>query len=714
MFCENCGTKMEGNESFCSNCGEKIQVQTGLAVKQDEVKTVATIPGNKEKQFVRKKAYLPAISIIVVIALLATSIIFMNPFSKTSDQIIYLKGSNMMLTDGKMKNPKIITSSFYTDEIIDNTYSNLKVEGASQLLNKSYTKSKDGKFVFYIDNFNDNKYSIFRSPVNDMEEKTLITDNAMEIVSTWDSSFFKLTDNDNGIIYREYGYDNVYFYSDFETDKQIISNGSIVAMDDMGKIIYQEYDESGAGFKLNFIDIKTNLDNPQLIDKGFIELLPIVDHSKPLDIYYVTKDSPDSDNVSAVKLFKDGLSKELFGRCEYTLNNIYDGGVYLTVAKNQSIDFSSIIDDNMIQLDKNMKEPTKDEYTTTVPETDFWFGTSFGNKIDWDAYNDAYREYQEKIIRDNVRTYIKNNKYTYKLYDVYYVKDGKSTLVTDKYSSEVFSNSNCVIFNEMDYSEVGKLKMSDLSKELGYYYDNQLESKFNSMISVKSNEKLLYKGKIYDLSKQPKESTFMNIMDCGNGNKLLAVRGDFYSGKFNLIEFDINNENCKVNEKIIDTDLTMSKMSNDGKTSYYYKTNNNEEFYNQELVMYKDDVIKTISDNVTMGSCIFAESGEIYFISGYQNNNLGGDFMKYSNGKLTKIATNVIQYYINSENELYYLADVDSSGSGTLFKKTMLDLESEAKEIDTGVTALRGMGPTYNDGFEVFDVHKINLETETF
>lgn len=719
MFCENCGTKMEGNESFCSNCGEKIQVQTGLAVKQDEVKIVATIPGNKEKQFVRKKAYLPAISIIVVIALLATSIVFMNPFSKTSDQIIYLKGSNMMLTDGKMKNPKIITSSFYTDELIEDEEDvAAKVEGISALLNMGYLKSKDEKFIFYIDNIDAEKFSIFRAPINNIEKKTLIVANATPMSSEWDSSIFKLINNDNGIIYQKDGHDDAYFYSDFTTEKKIINNGEIISIDDTGKILYKQYDPKTGEAQLYFMDIMTT-DAPTLIDNGPVGWIQKDQSNNPFDIYYMVENSSDSSNCNTLKAYKNGVSKEIFGNCEYVLNNIYDGGVYAAVSKNQSINFSSMLNDDMIQSDKTIVEPNQDEYTHTVLKTDYWFGTQYyEDEVDFDSYNDAYNRYQEKTTRDNVRNYINNNKYTYSSYDIYYIKDGKSTLVTDKYSSNLLDRKVGTIFEEIDYSDTGKIKMSEIYNDLDYYYyDYQLEEKFNAMVSQNSNKKLLYKGKVYSIPEQAEGSSFVTLMDFNNTGKLISLINNT-SGEYDLVELNLNKEDSTISEKVIDTKVSLSKITDDGKTIYYYKeTDNdddNENFWNRELRVYENGVSKTIADDVTMGTCTFGKTGEIYFISDYQDNHLGGNFMKFNKGELSTIATNVMQYYITQKEELYYLANLDKSGSGSLFKKSKIDQDSKVKQIDTGVTVLRGIGSSYNSGYDLYDVYETNLNKVVF
>lgn len=715
MFCENCGTKMEGNELFCSNCGEKIQVETSLVVKQDEVNTVATIPVNNEKQFVRKKGYIPAISIIVVIALLATSIILINPFAKASDQIIYLKGSNMMLTDGKMKNPKIITSSFYVDEIITGAEdASEKVEGSSGLLNIGYVKSQDEKFIFYIDNLNDEKYSIFRAPANNIDKKTLIVANAIPLSSEWDSSIFKLINNDNGIIYQKDGHDDAYFYSDFTTEKKIINNGHIIAMDDSGKILYKQYDSKTSETQLYSMNVMTT-EAPILIDKGPVGWILKDDSSNPLDVYYMVGNSSDASNCNSVKAYKNGVSKEIFGDCEYVLNNVYDGGVYAAVSKVKSINFSSMLNDDMLQLDQTILEPNQDEYTRTVLKTDYWFGTQYyEDEVDFDRYNEAYNKYQEKITRDNVRNYINDNKYTYNSYDIYYVKDGKSTLVTDKYSNIVFDDNLGTVFEEIDYSDTGKIKMSDIYNDLDYYYyDYQLEEKFNAMVSQNANKKLLHKGKLYSISEQAEGSNFVTLMDCGKTNQILSVINNS-SGECDLVELNLNKEDSTISEKVIDTNVSLSKVVNDGKTIYYYRPKENEDFYNQELKVYENNVSKTIYDNVTMGTCTFGKTGEIYFISDYQDNHLGGSFMKFNKGELSTIATNIMQYYITPKEELYYLANVDKNGNGTLFKKSKIDQESKVKQIDTGVTGLRGVGAIYSDGFDLYDIYETNLNTVMF
>lgn len=715
MFCENCGTKMEDNELFCSNCGEKIQVETGLVVKQDEVNTLSTIPVNNERKFVRKKGYISAISAIVIIALLATSIILMNPFAKASDQIIYLKGSNLMLTDGKMKNPKIITSSFYVDEIIEDAEeASEKVEGASGLLNIGYVKSQDEKFIFYIDNLNDEKYSIFRAPANNLDKKTLIVTNAIPLSSEWDSSTFKLINNDNGIIYQKDGHDDAYFYSDFTTEKKIINNGHIISMDDSGKILYKQYDPKTSETQLYSMDIMTT-DAPTLIDKGPVGWILKDDSNNPLDVYYMVEDSSDSSNCNSVKAYKNGVSKEIFGDCEYVLNNVYDGGVYVAVSKNQSINFSSMLNDDMLQLDQTILEPNQDEYTHTVLKTDYWFGTQYyEDEVDFDRYNEAYNKYQEKVTRDNVRNYINNNKYTYNSYDIYYIKDGKSTLVTDKYSNIVFDDNIGTVFEEIDYSDTGEIKMSDIYNDLNYYYyDYQLEEKFNAMVSQNSNKKLLYKGELYSVSEQAEGSNFVTLMDCGKSNQILSVINNS-SGECDLVELNLNKEDSTISEKVIDTNVSLSKIINEGKTIYYYRPKENEDFYNQELKIYENNVSKTISDNVTMGTCMFGETGEIYFISDYQDNHLGGSFMKFNKGELSTIATNVMQYYITPKKELYYLANLDKNGNGTLFKKSKIDQDSKVKQIDTGVTGLRGVGAIYSNGFDLYDIYETNLNTAMF
>lgn len=711
MFCENCGTKMEGNELFCSNCGEKIQSETNLVVKQDEVKDLTTIPVNNEKKLIRKKGHIQAISIIVVIALILTSIMLINPFAKTSDQIVYLKGSSLMSTDGKMKAPKIISSNFYANEMIDDDDAARKVENFSALINMGYIESKDGKFVFYIDNINNEKYSIYKSPSNDMDKKTLIASNAIPIYSGYSLKLFELINDDKGIIYKKDGYGESYFYSDFTTEKKIIDNGEIITVDDSGKMLYKKYNEKTGEPQLSFMDIILDSENPKIIDESPLRYVLNFDEKNPLNIYYTTQNSSDRNN-NTLKEYKNGVSKEILGNCEYILDNIYDGGVYATVAKPASISYGSIIIDDMMQSDNNIREPYESEYTKTVLKTDYWFGSYYDEEVDWDAYTEAFNKYEEKRIRDSVRSYIDENKYKYELYDIYYIKDGVSELVTDKFNNMQFESGNGVVFEEISYLGEEKLKMSDLCNTISsYYYDYQLEEKLDQIISKKSSRKMLFKGQIYDISQQPEQSNVLDLIDTGESNKLLLIRSN-ESSSCDIVELNMNKADGTVSEKPIDTDIATSRIINDGKALYYYKENPKVDNENKELKVYKDNVSNSIAQNVSEGSCVMGSNGEFYFISDYQDNHLGGNLMKFGNGQLSTIATNVMQYKVTTKGELYYLANVDTNGNGTLFKKSKTDQNAETKQLDTGVSGIRGIGSMNKVGIELCNIYEKNLNTK--
>lgn len=698
MFCENCGTKMGENELFCSNCGEKVQNQqiepindeNIIVEKQNHIKNNSSI----------RKNYKSVISGIVIISLIVSSVAFFNSLSTESEQVIYAKGTTLLSSDGKVKIPNVVSNSFYTEGIIDDVDAADKTKSISMLLNLGYQNSKDNKYIFYADNFNDGeKYSIFRAPKNNFDKRELIAKNATVMTNVNDTMLFQLVNNDTGIIYKNNSYNSAYFYSDFTTERKIINNGELIGVDPNGStIIYLEYNDQIEGYSLYSMDLLNISEPAKLIEKGPVNNYFQFDKNKPLDVYYTIGDSEVTDNGIVLNQYKDGVVKEIFRNCESAIQSGNDGGVYVFVAKKQALDYRNIVEDNMFQADRNVYEPRQEDYTTKVLNDDYWFGSYYSDEVDWNAYNAEYNKYQEKAVRDDIRNYINQNRYEYTNYEVYYIKDGNSTLITDKCDNVGFQNYNGFIFSEIDYSNIGEINISDIYNDIDYYYSgdysSELETKISEKISELSKQKIAYKGKICELSRNVGEESYLDIMNSSNTGNCMVLKSNG-DGNSDIIELTLTNPEQIATEKLVDSDIVSSKVFDDGKTVIYYKENPDSDTYDvAELKIYKNGESNTIAYNATIGSCTFGKSGEIYFIADYKEENVGGSLMKSNNREVSVIAEDVMQYYTTQKGEVYYLANVDAKGNGTLFKKNKIDKDSAAVQVDTGVSGIRGVGPS--------------------
>ena len=139
-----------------------------------------------------------------------------------------------------------------------------------------------------------------------------------------------------------------------------------------------------------------------------------------------------------------------------------DQFLYLS-PRRETYTLSQFVEDDMAGQDASMTRPTYEDYRTTEIYTDFLGNERERTVTDYDAYQEAYDRYREKLNRDRLRERLEDESYDWVLYSLYLRQDGADALICDRVDGwDLMSEQVMVYYRYPDGSDIPTVPISQI------------------------------------------------------------------------------------------------------------------------------------------------------------------------------------------------------------------------------------------------------------
>lgn len=251
------------------------------------------------------------------------------------------------------------------------------------------------------------------------------------------------------------------------------------------------------------------------------------------------------------------------------------GNLYYFSTSQESVSWGYVISDEFAESDKTITEPRREDFFS-------FFGISI-------EYNEAYRAYQDKMIRDEIRTELDNNfaengisvpaftAFAYNSDGVHKVAENvdpsRVYTVAPKGEPQIVYESVEVKANVTDMATLSEIAAKSGMDEVIAFACEIVETSSESkgmMLAVNDGEN----GKSFSLSEYDKSKTQFAFSD--NGKYLFAMVRDNHGGRYSIYSNALNGEsapdsNVTVSTNVIDFRTGENSIiylkTDDGKTS---------------------------------------------------------------------------------------------------------------------------------------------------
>lgn len=636
-YCPQCGTENVEDAVFCGNCGFSF---TGLT---------STGKPEKQKKSGLKKVLIAAAAVAGVVALgfgaytvfSAGGIVGNNNNKDTSKKLLYLKDNEINIVAGKK--PIAIDG-----DICDDNYSESNFGGTYCPI----SFSEDGKYMFYPQDYTGSGYyDLYRRKTNSTKDKG----DKFASGVLW----YEVIDN-NRIAYLKD--DDRKLYISSKDDKQRVDSDVRIftISDDKKNILWITSDSDMYVQSINLKKDKIELDsNVRYILYKSEDMDTVIYKSQDNDLY-VMKDFADREKIDS--------------NVEEAIASVKNGKLTLNYCKSvdseKALCYGDFVNDDMAASDALMKEPNISDYQKTEMKDSFW-GPMESTETDYDAYNAAYEQYEQKLNRDAVRKseYFKTpitNVYCKELY-FYDVKAKKKELVTSLTTKNVYTKNSgttitedIVVVDYYDVDNIDKIEISDIT-EASELWDKVTDSLENNtktcVMKGKTNIELDMSAGEYGALGCAYTSEDMLYLLYGKDNGYLlstdlskdkGVTKEL-SDEVDEIEFadkkgvyytvSVDNDGIGelyLNDKRIVDEVVPGSVQPFGNSLIYTDETNEQEF---TLMLYKNGKKQTVSDEVA--DYYILDDDRIALLVDYSTKRYKGDLKLYDNGKVKDIDTDV-------------------------------------------------------------------------
>ena len=617
--CQKCEKTLPDGTKFCDGCGAKIKKGKGLKI--------ALITGSIGAVLVA------AVAILLVIAIIAGAAFFI--FLKQDKNTIpnyaaYVKDGEILYSDLKEDSQSIVITERLDDngdvEKDDWRYVGYYLSDLTVL-------SQDGSLIFYPDKCSydfdeyDFDFNLYYREVKDDEFVPVKIDS--------DISSYDVSDDAETVTYLRKKDGNLYEYTLKTDSREKIASDvtNFVISDDESKIMYMTNEGD--------VYLKTEEDKEKVVSE--ISTLVYLDDDFST-IYYI-KDST---------LFKQkfGDDRQKIAEDVVGVTKVYDSGeVYFTRSETVNVTYMSLVNDDLAASDSAIQEPVK----PTAPDFDDYYYSydDYWDAYDayWDAYDDyydkidaywdAYDIYLEKKSRDNLRSRLSEETFSYENISLYYYSGEEESLVVENYSyAQAYAEDTAIIsYKAYDRSSNKKINLSDIDS-IWDLEDYNILSQFNDNtyvdVAINNSPLEINDNNVYDIE----------INDSGKDIYYVSANDDEYYG--DLYHIEVKGDSAAA-ATLYDEDVyAYVNFLTDDMFAYYkdYEESSGELFINGESIDY--DVYTYSYDE---------DSDTLLYIADYNIDKGYGILKSYNDGEIVKISDDVYDYQMSPEGDILYLYD---------------------------------------------------------
>ncbi len=376
---------------------------------------------------------------------------------------------------------------------------------------------------------------------------------------------------------------------------------------------------------------------PQLVDQNITKIVsPKDDHT---NVVYI-KDS---------QLFSKEYGEETRMLSENVADAIALGSsIYYTAPESYQRKLDAFFIDDSFYDDEKRTLPDGVDFIKEIDGLNFF---------DEEAFQKANEEYEQKLVRDEIREYFSDSPLSSDGYSLYCYKDEDATLIdTDLVFGKLSlnSNKNIMVYKKYDTLSDERQNLSTITTA-----DEAIDIA-QKLITVPFDVDM-------HLIKEGKEP-FFAFEDCTDkqieisldGKYLYCIENSSDNASFILNRYEIGTSSLK-NKTLIKNDVTDFAIDGSDSTAALVFNGNN-------LSFYYENKLTELSEN----SCrdFFFVDGTLFFYDDYNHLTKSGTLRSIRNGKISTIDTNVFSFKVRKYNNVSYIKNYNPDLlTGTLYIK---------------------------------------------
>ena len=634
-YCHNCGAANTETDVFCYACGKPMNDNGGT--------------GKKTEKKSGKKIVLGIVAAIAI--LLVAIVIGFTTHSGKKNALIYLKDNE--LSYYAKKDAVEFSDDVYEDK--DDIY------GPSNRMTNYVTVSKDGKYVFYPQNYSGGEFDLYCRRMND-------TKAADDRVASGISEYTVL--QNNKVVYMENSGSKKMYISDLKNKEKVASDVLWYFVSEDEKYILWK---TGSDNRLYVCDLALKNDKIK-IDSDISSMVYVSDDLKQI-VY--TKDEA----LYYVENFGEKEKIDSDVNSPYVVQSNTQTEIYYLVDENESIEGMDLVDDDYATQDANMQEPDISYYQKTVTKPSFWGPRE--EVVTDDAYYAEMDKYNEKLTRDRIREYV-NEEISLRMSTMYRYKLGEAE--AEEYTTgNIFMNSSqksVLIYFEIDLEKGKKIKLSQIMDMDDY---SEMEGSIRKAIASESLiTYMVSNGKRVALNidtdeYDPVVYTRVHVCATDENNKecYLEIAENNDEHKIDLFRTSYGKMDGEL-ELVSDEYFDIELVSDQG---VYYTTESDDGYVGE---LYLND--NKIDSDVMSGSVISLGNGKgVVYLTDPDDTYREGTLRMNTGSDSVKISDDVAYYVSNDNGDIAFLEDYN-------YDKYRGDLKvfrnNKATLIDSDVTAI--------------------------
>lgn len=522
-------------------------------------------------------------------------------YDKTKQPLIYHTSSGLII-----KTPK--GESYEVGPCIDNEDIASVVKSASK-----------GKAVFFLAHSDtQGEYDLCTYSI-DSDKVSVIDKNVTD---------FKIDTEGKFVVYRK---GSTLHFSDLDESHIMYENVTDYYLSENNQVVTFFTDENTSVFTCGTSENEV----PILVDRNITKVVsPKDDHSV---IYYIKDSNLYSRKYGSVrKLIDENVTDAI----------MLGDSVYFTVEETYKRPLDDFFTDYSAESDAALEKPDGTDY---MKETDGI--TIFDEK----AFSEANKQYEEKLLRDDIREHIADNPPKSKGFTMYYHTDDATHKVDTHLATPYLSYNSCrsvMVYKKYESKVPDRSDLADVENtEQADAICQELLTKplDTDMYIVKEGKAPFFAFEMYPT---------LQIDISLDGKYLYCIESSAEETTGLLTKYELGTNGLKNRTEICNN---VTDFELDGSDSSAVMV-----FNNNSLSLYFDGKLTHLSDE----SCreFFFVDGTLFYFDKYSHDTKTGVLKTVRNGKITTIDKNVHSFNVRKYNSVSYIKDYNPDfGTGTLY-----------------------------------------------